>query len=161
MKRISIILTIGLAFLPGLIKAQNPNRERLDAYKIAFITRRLDLTPDEAEKFWPVYNEFQDKKVQIQKERGQLNRKFNQEGNTMTEKELSEAGDTFIDLEVKEAELSLAFHKQLKSILPPVKILRLYQAENQYRQQLLNQLQQRNQQQRNNPDQPKPLPPRN
>lgn len=32
-------------------------RERLELFKIQFITKKLNLTPAEAEKFWPVYNE--------------------------------------------------------------------------------------------------------
>jgi membrane-associated HD superfamily phosphohydrolase len=32
-------------------------RERLELFSIQFITRKLDLTPAEAEKFWPLYNE--------------------------------------------------------------------------------------------------------
>jgi hypothetical protein len=32
-------------------------RERLELFSIQFITKKLDLTPAEAEKFWPVYNE--------------------------------------------------------------------------------------------------------
>jgi hypothetical protein len=32
-------------------------RERLELFSIQFITKKLNLTPAEAEKFWPVYNE--------------------------------------------------------------------------------------------------------
>jgi hypothetical protein len=76
----------------------------------------------------------------------------------MSDEELSTLGDKFINLEVLESELSVEFHQQLKGILPPVKVLRLYQAENQYRQQLLNELQDRKQQQRDNPKQLRPRP---
>ena len=37
------------------------NKEKLKAHKIAYITERLQLTPAEAEKFWPVYNELEAK----------------------------------------------------------------------------------------------------
>ena len=160
MKRRIIFLTAILISVPCLIRAQNPNQERLNAYKIAFFTKRLNLTPSEAEKFWPVYNEFQDKKIEIQQERVQLNRRFNQEGVSMTDEQLIALGDKLMELEVLETELSVKFHKTLNGILPPVKVLRLYQAENQYRQQLLNELQERKQQ-RVNPNQPGPQLQRN
>jgi hypothetical protein len=35
-------------------------REKLELFKIQFITKKLDLTPAEAEKFWPIYNEQKD-----------------------------------------------------------------------------------------------------
>jgi hypothetical protein len=142
-----------LLFLTGILipetSAQNPGREKLDAYKIAFFTRRLNLTPQEAEKFWPVYNEFQNKRNSIQTERGQLNRNVNQNELNMSEKELTEAGDKLISLQMQEANLAMEYHKKFREILSPVKVVRLYQAENQYRQQLLNELRQ-NQPQRNN-----------
>jgi hypothetical protein len=160
MKRRIIILITVLLLVPYLVKAQNPNQERLNAYKIAFITNRLKLTPSEAEKFWPVYNEFQEKKTGIQQQRIQLNRRFNQEGATMTDEQLIILGDKLMELEIAEAELSMKFHQTLKGLLSPDKILRLYQAENQYRQQLLRQLQERNQP-GDNPGRPGPPPPRN
>jgi len=42
--------------------AQNPNRERLEAYRIGFFTKKLNLIAEEAEKFWPAYNEYQKQK---------------------------------------------------------------------------------------------------
>lgn len=145
MKRNIIVFTILATFCVMNISAQNANRQRLDAYKIAFFTKRLNLTSQEAEKFWPVYNEFQDNKTKIQLERHELNRNFNQNELNMSEREMTEAGDKFVGLESREAALAQEFHTRIKTILSPVKILRLYQAENQFRQQLLNELRDRNQ----------------
>jgi hypothetical protein len=150
MKRGIIVLIFLSGFMISELSAQNQSREKLDAYKIAFFTRRLNLTPREAEKFWPVYNEYQDKRNVIQTERGQLNRSVNQNELNMSEKEMTEAGDKLVSLQVQEANLAMEYHKKFKEILSPVKVFRLYQAENQYRLQLLNELKQ-NQQQRNNP----------
>ena len=38
------------------IQAQNGNR--LEALKIAYITNKLNLSPEEAQKFWPIYNQY-------------------------------------------------------------------------------------------------------
>ena len=140
MKRALVVLTVIAVFPIVKISAQNSALERLNAYKIAFFTKSLNLTSLEAEKFWPVYNEFQNRRTEIQQQRQQLNRRINQTGMTMSDSERSEAGDNLIGLEVNEANLSLEYHKKFKEILPPAKVLRLYQAENQYRQQLLNEL---------------------
>lgn len=140
MKKGMIILIV-LAVYPLLqVHAQNANLDKLNAYKIAFFTRRLNLTSQEAEKFWPVYNDFQSKRNAIQIERQQLNRNVNQNELNMSEKEMIETGDKLISLEVQEAALAQDYHKKFREILSPVKILRLYQAENQYRLQLLNEL---------------------
>ena len=52
-------------------------------------------------------------------------------------------GDKLIELEVAETELTVKFHQHLKAVLPPMKVIRFYQAENQYKVLLLNQLQER------------------
>ena len=52
MKRLLLLVSLAFSFLIGV--AQNGNR--LEALKIAYITKRLDLSPEEAQKFWPIYN---------------------------------------------------------------------------------------------------------
>jgi hypothetical protein len=135
---------IFMILLPAKVIAQNPAMEKLNAYKIAFFTRRLNLTPQEAEKFWPVYNEYQNKRIQIQTDRARMNREVNQNELNMSEKEMIETADKLISLEVQEAALAQEYHKRFKEILTPQKVIRLYQAENQYRQQLLNELRETN-----------------
>ena len=145
MKKKVLFIAFLILLSGSFILAQNPNMERLNAYKIAFFTKRLNLTAQEAEKFWPVYNEFQEKKLKIQQERIQINRSFNLNISSMSEKEMAEQVDHYIALETREADLSQEFHKKFKEILPPLKVIRLYQAENQYKIQLLNELQERRQ----------------
>ena len=149
MKKIFILCLAFAALTTGKSYAQEPVREKIEAYRIAFFTKRLNLTPQEAQRFWPVYNEFQGKKNQIQLEKVRLNRNFNQNELNMSDKEMIEAGDRFIALEVQGANLAQEYHLKFKEILSPVKVLRLYQAENQYKLQLLQELKQ-NQPVRNN-----------
>jgi hypothetical protein len=40
------------------VYAQANQREKVESMRIAFITHRLNLTPDEAKAFWPVYNSY-------------------------------------------------------------------------------------------------------
>ena len=80
----------------------------------------------------------------------QLNRKINQEAATLSDKEMTAMGDKLIDLEVMEADLYMTFHKHFKEVLPPVKVLKLYQAESQYKLMLLNELKDRRQERGSN-----------
>lgn len=141
MKRIILFGLIITAFiLPQKLMSQAGNMDRMDSYKIAFFTRRLNLTPAEAEKFWPVYNEYDNKRIKLQQERAATIRQVNQNENRMSDAELIKAADRLVALQVEEAALTEALHKRLKEILPPVKVLRVYQAENMFRNQLLNDL---------------------
>ena len=60
------------------LNAQNPNLEKFSTYKIGFFTKKMNLTSQEAEKFWPVYNDYQKQKNLIQREKIMLIRDFNQ-----------------------------------------------------------------------------------
>ena len=151
MKKVVIVLLIILVFPVIRLAAQNPNLEKLNNYKIGFFTKRLNLTSEEAEKFWPVYNEYQGKRNLIQLEKMKINRNFNQNGSTMSDNQLVEMGDAYIDCIVRESALAVGFHKKLKEVLPPSKVIIYYQAENQYKAQLLNELQSVRQQQKVRP----------
>ena len=58
---------------------------------------------------------------------------------------MTEIGDKLVSSIVQESTLAVSFHKKLKEVLPPEKVIRFYQAENQYKVQLLNELQGRQQ----------------
>ena len=61
-KILSVLILLGWFALPGLAQGGGGRQQRpgaaLEAMKIAFITKRLDLTPEEAERFWPIYNRY-------------------------------------------------------------------------------------------------------
>lgn len=57
-----IIFTVLFLLTIGKTYAQRPDQnydpEKLQAARVAFITSRLDLKPEQAEKFWPIFNKF-------------------------------------------------------------------------------------------------------
>jgi hypothetical protein len=150
MKKFLIFIFILPLFCQLDLSAQDTEIERLNSYKIAFFTRRLNLTSSEAERFWPIYNEYQNQKNQIQLEKLKLIKTFNQGEGTLSDNQISEIGDKLIGAIVTESELAVTLHKKLREVLPPAKVIRFYQAENQYKVQLLNELQNR---QQNKPNQ--------
>jgi hypothetical protein len=151
MKKILFFLSI-LLLGPALkSEAQTTNLEKLNNYKIGFFTKKLDLSSEEAEKFWPVYNDYQSQRNIIQLEKLKINRNFNLNESSLSDKQLTDMGDKFVDYLVQESDLSVEFHKKLKEVLPPAKVIRYYQAEAQYKAQLLNELQNVKQEQRVRP----------
>ena len=59
-----LVLMGGGAFAQG--KLTDEKRKEFDAQKVAFFTQELDLSPVEAESFWPLYNEMQKKSREIE-----------------------------------------------------------------------------------------------
>jgi|WetSurMetagenome_2_1015567.scaffolds.fasta_scaffold01104_16 hypothetical protein len=140
------ILVLILGFNNG-IKAQEQNdSDKLTAYKIAFLTKKLDLTSVEAEKFWPVYNVYSAHKNKIQLERITTMRYVNQNESNMTDQELAIISAKLSQTYIDESNLTIIFAAEVQKVLPPGKIIKLYQAEAQYKLQLLKELNDRRQQ---------------
>lgn len=110
-------------------------RERIEAQRVAFITQKLRLTPDESAAFWPVYNEYRDglKDLRDDIERPDLL--------TMSDQEASALIDKHLLQEQKRIDLKRTLVTRLKSILAPRKILMLHVAENQFNRELLQKAQ--------------------
>ena len=116
-------------------------KEQIKTLKVAFITNELSLTPDEASKFWPLYNAFEDKQQEIRKQRlkGYVDRMDNESFDKLSEKE---AANLLTQMESSEDELHQAkkkFVTSLKSVISPIKILKLKKAEENFNRKLLQQ----------------------
>lgn len=125
------------------IIAQNNQQNRINAEKIAFFTRNLDLSSQEAEAFWPVYNDYSNRKAKITQEINSVLRYAGQNFRNMSEEEMEEYGDRLVRLKLQEAELLVEYHKKFKEVLQVDKVMRLYNTENRFKTYLLEQLKQR------------------
>ncbi len=143
MKTKKIILLL-IAFISFNAIAQDGPRKKKDqikALKVAFITNELSLTPDEATKFWPLFNAHEDKQQEIrqQKLKGYLEQ---MNGNTFDKLSDKEATTILNQMESSEDELYQAkkkFVANLKGVISPLKILKLKKAEENFNRKLLQQ----------------------
>lgn len=116
-------------------------KEQIYTQKVAFITQKLELSGDESQAFWPLYNEYESKKEEIQKSR--VNKvvhdrrpDFSQLTNESADKMIEEH---FV-IQQKMLDLEKEFTIKLKKVLPSAKIVKLQFAEMEFKRQLLNQL---------------------
>jgi hypothetical protein len=139
------ILIFGILSLISISNyGQQPNRheerrEKYRAMKIAYFTENLDLTPEEAEKFWPVYNKHEKSKGELMKNRRLKARDFAEQAGSVSEEEAQKIIDQHIENRQKEIQLEIDLHKELKKILPATKIMKLYITEVQFREHMLRQ----------------------
>lgn len=73
MKKMIVALLIGMAPLLTLKAQPEMNEDALESLKIAFLSKKLDLTPEEAQKFWPVYNQYISEMKKMHKEHKAMN----------------------------------------------------------------------------------------
>lgn len=135
MKRLFTLITLFLG-ITGMAFAQEPTQqpdpkkeEKIQALEIAFISRKLDLTPEEAQKFWPIYNEYKKE---------------------MRQTMLAQKKDPNMDVVVTEQKLvdiKKKYRDRFVGVIGQPRMNKLFEAEREFRNVLLNQL-------KNRPDRP-------
>jgi hypothetical protein len=123
MKRYFLIIVFLLGSF-SLVNAQNDNREKraekVQALKIAFITQKLELTSDEAQRFWPVYNRFESEVRQVMMD--------------------NKLGGDAIDNEEKVLNVKKRYRSEFIKVLGQQKTNTLFNAEKEFRGVLMRQL---------------------
>jgi len=143
----SLILLLALLWQVNPVFAQHDkdghhgeNHEKMEAQHAAFITQQLSLTPEEAKVFWPVYNEYDAKRHELRKTFRQTGDLNNPDFDKLTEKEASEMLDNQIIEAQKFLDLRKEYHAKFKSVLPAVKVLKLYNSEREFQKMLMDKM---------------------
>lgn len=143
MKRMLYIL--GFVLLIFQVQGQNRRqaaqvREKIDAVKIGFFTREMNLSPEEAEKFWPLYFKYQETVQQQKIERRKAFRMANESLDEMSDTEINQ----LIDDRIRQAEIALSerqkFVTEIRKVLPVRKVAEYFKAEELFRRKLMEKM---------------------
>ncbi|MCF8233745.1 MAG: Spy/CpxP family protein refolding chaperone [Bacteroidales bacterium] len=113
--------------------------EKIEAQKVAYITNKLELTPEQAQQFWPVYH-------QHHKQARQMEEQFREEYlngigiKSLSDSEAEKIADARLHHAQEMLDLKKAYHEQLKEVLTPVQVLLLYNTEQEFKRMLLERL---------------------
>lgn len=139
------ILIIFFLFFFSFSQAQESRHEKIRALKTAFITDKLNLTSQEAQKFWPVYNEFEKQFYEIRSKRGkEVYMVLREQWDDLSDDKANQLIDKHLSLEFQELRLLKERTEALRKVIPPKKIIRLNKAEEDFKQELLDQYRKRN-----------------
>lgn len=134
MKTIIGIIAIMLGLM-GSVQAQGGNK--VEQAKIAFFTQKLQLTTAEAERFWPVYNEYRSKLRETRKGRREDMQGMKGAEN-LSDKEAEEMLNDLITSEQKMLELRKEYLVKFKQVIPVKKVILLLQAEKEFNKELIS-----------------------
>ena len=133
-----------LTFIGLTAVAQNRvNRESIESMKVAFITNRLNLSPQEAQVFWPVFNRFENELEGLRKKRRNERSVLMENFQGATDAEIERLVDGEIIFRQQELDILKKYHSEFKKILPIKKVALLYKAEEDYKKELLQQIKDR------------------
>lgn len=139
------LLTGGFCATLAAQTEENARNQRVQAIRIAIFSEVLQLTPGEAEGFWPVYNEYLDRREALVQQFRPL-----KQLDAMSDAEVEEQIRRHFERQQRELDLEKELVQKLRKILPLRKIARLPQAERQFRESLLKRLQEAREQRRMN-----------
>lgn len=147
MKKI-IILCLSLLWVSSVAWAQDEAeaRRKIESARIALITERLDLSPDQAEKFWPIYREYYQQRDALRKDfqdaRGNVSRE------NLTEEESQRLLQLGMKMKEQQLTLEKKYSERLTNIISSRQLLALRKAEDDFRRMLLERLEKRREMQR-------------
>lgn len=143
MKKYIILALISIMALQGNAQRRadkDPQRDKIRAHKVAFLTERLDLTPEEAEKFWPLYNEFEEKREMIQQELLEEAGGAGRTPENMSDEELDKLIKGKLQNELEIVTLKSDYYEKFKKVLSVRQVHTLYRSELEFRKMLLERL---------------------
>lgn len=142
MKKILLILFSILLFTTQT-NAQKGKSDQLKTLKISYISEVLELTSDEAQNFWPIYNKHQDKIHKLRRiKQKELIEKIKSSGgiDALSEKEAEKILDEFMAIENNIQVEQSKMYSELRQVISVKKVLKLHRAENEFNRKLIQRL---------------------
>jgi hypothetical protein len=146
MRKLLIVVAWMFSGLSAIAQDQTENEqdpktlEKINALRIAYISEKLGLTTDQAEKFWPVYREFSDKRRDLRQELIAARKDLKQGQDPEKDAKLMKLG---LDLKQRELDLEKTYSDRLLKVITAQQILSLRKAEGDFQQMIRDQIQQR------------------
>lgn len=123
--------------------AKQSGRADIEAQKVAFITSELNLTPKEAQDFWPLYNGYRGDLQKLRKSGKMGHSQKLQSDINLSDKELDEQMKKEFANDRQKIDLDEKYYELFKTALPISKVAAYYQAERDFKRELLKALKER------------------
>ena len=138
-----IILLLMMSFTINGMFAQGKARERIKTLKVAYITEQLNLSSEEAQNFWPVYNNHEEKMSVIRKSERENFKPNSTDLSSISNEQAKKIVSSLMSIRAKKLEEEQTYIKNLQGVISPVKIVRLIKAEESFKKRLLQQYRKR------------------
>jgi len=140
MKKLITLMVI----LFSIVSIAQPNKEKIEkvkALKVAYITKELSLTSAEAEKFWPIYNTYDEKQFDLRHTKMRtIMKKYKDDGlDKLNDKEAATILSEMESIDEELVALRKKFVKEAKEIIGAKKVLQLKKAEEEFTRTLFKQ----------------------
>ena len=141
-RSLAAIVSLVLILWTGTLFAQSEEQiEKFNQEREAYFTEELELTDAEAEAFWPLYNDFHNRKMKIIEEERNTFRYSHKIADNLSDQEINETLEKILVLKNEQFELEQKYYRsKFPEVLPPKKVLKLYKAEWDFRGHLIRKI---------------------
>ena len=145
------LIAIIFLFMSTLLMAQDrmDRNEKIKTLKVAYITEKLDLSKTEAEKFWPIYNDFDEKMHELRKAVSE-DRKLIDYDN-LTEAQATDLIKKFKESNIQKNNLYSKYLSDLQKVLSSKKIVLLKKAEDDFKRKMFEEFKKRRHEKKEKP----------
>lgn len=119
---------------------EKEREDKIDKLKIAFISQELMLTTEEAEKFWPIYNELEVKIKELRKANRKIEKDVEESYDKLSEEDAKKKFDEVIANEEKETALRKEYNEKFSKVIGNKRTLKLLSLEREFKRELLDAL---------------------
>lgn len=116
---------------------QGGHMQRFREEKIKFYNEKLDLSEAEARKFWPVQEDLHNRNMKINEDEKNLLIYYNSNYEAMSDQEIDETIQKFLDLQKSRTELSTEYHRTFVEIIGKKKTMTMYALDREFRMHIL------------------------
>ncbi|WP_257670545.1 hypothetical protein [Parapedobacter tibetensis] len=143
-KYLNLIATILLFSTAFTMAQENRSKrfERIEAEKVAFITKELNLTPSEAQKFFPIYNQYY-KEISNLRHEKRDRKSQNLRSQKLPGNSLNPTNRDVLAFDAKELEVKKIYRKRFANVIGQARASQFFEVEEEFRNYLMRQLQHR------------------
>jgi hypothetical protein len=140
LRHISICILV--AAISGSMMAQSQERiEKFKEEQRKYYTEKLELTAEESKAFWPVYDDFMNRKMKLVEDERNIWSYAHKNAENLSKKEILETQEKAFNLEMEQLELEREYYQEkFHEVLPARKVLKLGKVEWDFRRHLLREL---------------------
>jgi hypothetical protein len=138
----NIFIAALLLCLPFFVSAQRQGGrgDEIEAYKISYLKEKLDLSPEEAKIFWPIYNAWQSEQNSLRAERKEKLISFRKiaEIDDLSDTEVQTLINNELNFKQRDLNIEKKYYSKLKTSLPIKTVGKYYRAQETFKRELLS-----------------------
>ena len=139
----NILNAVLLLLLPFIASAQSHNNGRnpeIEAYKVTYLKEKLELSPEEAKIFWPIYNSWTSEQAALRAERREKMISFRKitEIEDLSDTEVQNLINNELNFKQRDLNIERKYYTKLKNSLPIKTVGKYYRAQETFKRDLLS-----------------------